>query len=131
MCKCYTVLFIFMPSNRKRIGFLPSEEVHHLIEKICIENNCSQSKVTGILVEEALRIRGDLDPNINNYKKTIGNTTSSDNFNNFDIKNNLNKDFTYSYKNNKNFNDELEMIKEYIDFKFFKKVMIQNNEILN
>jgi len=120
-----------MPSNRKRIGFLPSEEVHHLIEKICIENNCSQSKVTGILVEEALRIRGDLDPNINNYKKTIGNTTSSDNFNNFDIKNNLNKDITYSYKNNKNFNDELEMIKEYIDFKFFKKVMIQNNEILN
>ena len=58
MCKCYTVLFIFMPSNRKRIGFLPSEEVHHLIEKICIENNCSQSKVTGILVEEALRARG-------------------------------------------------------------------------
>ena len=47
-----------MPSQRKRIGFLPSEEVHEIIEKLCIANEFSQSKVTGLLVEEALRSRG-------------------------------------------------------------------------
>ena len=47
-----------MPSQRKRIGFLPSEEVHEIIEKLCIDNEFSQSKVTGLLVEEALRSRG-------------------------------------------------------------------------
>ena len=47
-----------MPSNRKRIGYLPSEEVHNIIEDICKNNRFSQSKVTGILVEEALRSRG-------------------------------------------------------------------------
>ena len=47
-----------MPSPRKRIGFLPSEEVHKIIEKLCTSNKFSQSKVTGLLVEEALRSRG-------------------------------------------------------------------------
>ena len=47
-----------MPSQRKRIGFLPSKEVHEIIEKLCTANEFSQSKVTGLLVEEALRSRG-------------------------------------------------------------------------
>ena len=47
-----------MPSPRKRIGFLPSEEVHEIIEKLCTAYEFSQSKVTGLLVEEALRSRG-------------------------------------------------------------------------
>jgi len=47
-----------MPSPRKRIGYLPSEEVHDIIEKLCTANEFSQSKVTGLLVEEALRSRG-------------------------------------------------------------------------
>ena len=47
-----------MPSQRKRIGFLPSEEVHEIIDKLCKANKFSQSKVTGLLVEEALRSRG-------------------------------------------------------------------------
>ena len=49
-----------MPSQRKRIGFLPSEEVHEIIDKLCRASEFSQSKVTGILVEEALRSRGAL-----------------------------------------------------------------------
>ena len=64
-----------MPSPRKRIGFLPSEEVHEIIEKLCIANEFSQSKVTGLLVEEALRSRGVLnefcDPNSINKKDFI------------------------------------------------------------
>ena len=47
-----------MPSQRKRIGYLPSEEVHEIIDKLCRANEFSQSKVTGLLVEEALRSRG-------------------------------------------------------------------------
>ena len=37
---------------------MPSEEVHEIIEKLCTANKFSQSKVTGLLVEEALRSRG-------------------------------------------------------------------------
>ena len=47
-----------MPTHRKRIGFLPKAEVQNIIEKICYHNKLSQSKVTGILVEEALSFRG-------------------------------------------------------------------------
>ena len=56
MCKCYT-FFVFMPSQRKRIGFLPTAEVQEIINKICASENISQSKVTGILVKEALSAR--------------------------------------------------------------------------
>ena len=57
-----------MPSPRKRIGFLPSEEVHEIIEKLCTANEFSQSKVTGLLVEEALRSRGVLNESIGQNK---------------------------------------------------------------
>ena len=57
-----------MPSQRKRIGFLPSLEVQNIIDKICNHNKLSQSKVTGILVEEALRTRGVLNRPKHPYK---------------------------------------------------------------
>ena len=46
-----------MPSQRKRIGFLPTAEVQEIINRICASENISQSKVTGILVKEALKAR--------------------------------------------------------------------------
>ena len=49
--------FVFMPSQRKRIGFLPTAEVQEIINKICASENISQSKVTGILVKEAIKAR--------------------------------------------------------------------------
>ena len=55
-----------MPSQRKRIGFLPREEVQKIIDQICEHNKLSQSKVTGILVEEALSYRGVLKNSMNN-----------------------------------------------------------------
>ena len=57
-----------MPSPRKRIGFLPSEEVHEIIEKLCTVNEFSQSKVTGLLVEEAFRSRGVLNNSYGQYQ---------------------------------------------------------------
>jgi len=47
-----------MPTKKKRVGFIPRENVMKMIEKLSIENNISNSKVISILVEEALSNRG-------------------------------------------------------------------------
>jgi len=47
-----------MPSIRKRIGYLPSQHIQEIITKIAKREKLSQSKVVGILVEEALISRG-------------------------------------------------------------------------
>ena len=130
MCKCDTKFFLIMPSPRKRIGFLPSKEVHEIIEKLCTANEFSQSKVTGLLVEEALRSRGVLNESFgqNNIKKkdlinfSFDQETISEN----------NKSPLYldDYKVNKKvLSDDIKMIHEFIEFKFFKKVMKQNDNL--
>ena len=47
-----------MPTKKKRVGFIPREDVMRVIEKLSLENNLSNSKIISILVEEALSIRG-------------------------------------------------------------------------
>ena len=47
-----------MPTKKKRVGFIPREDVMKIIDKLSTENNLSNSKIIGILVEEALSIRG-------------------------------------------------------------------------
>ena len=47
-----------MPTKKKRVGFIPRDEVMRIIDKLSIENNLSNSKIIGILVEEALAVRG-------------------------------------------------------------------------
>ncbi len=131
MRKCDTRLFFIMPSQRKRIGFLPSEEVHEIIEKLCTTNEFSQSKVTGLLVEEALRSRGVLSDSLNknisdkqNYiNYSFGQEPISKN-NNLPGKGN---DYTV---NKKEFSDNIKMMHEFIEFKYFKEVMKQNNNII-
>ena len=134
-----------MPSPRKRIGFLPSEEVHEIIEKLCTANEFSQSKVTGLLVEEALRSRGVLNESIGQNKIKKGNLI---NFS-FDQNKNKKKDFiNFSFdqeifsENNKSplnvddyevnkkvLSDDIKMMHEFIEFKCFKKIMKRNNNI--
>ena len=116
-----------MPSPRKRIGFLPSEKVHEIIEKLCTANEFSQSKVTGLLVEEALRSRGVLN-------ETYGkNQNDGSNFINFSFDNE-----TFSQNNRSPLNvdeyvinkkvlsDDIKMMHEFIEFKYFKEVMKRN-----
>ena len=122
-----------MPSPSKRIGFLPSEEVHEIIEKLCIANEFSQSKITGLLVEEALRSRGVLNEsygqNQNHNDKrdfinySFDHQTFSDN-----NKSPLNVD-EYAV-NKKVLSDDIKMMHEFIEFKYFKKVMKRNNNII-
>ena len=129
MCKCDTNFYLIMPSPRKRIGFLPSEEVHEIIEKLCTASEFSQSKVTGLLVEEALRSRGVLNETF------ISNSNIKKDFINFSfVQETFSKnkspasgeDFTI---NNKVLSDDIKMIHEFIEFKFFKKVMKHNNNL--
>ena len=120
-----------MPSPRKRIGFLPSEEVHEIIEKLCIANEFSQSKVTGILVEEALRSRGVLNrsygQNQNDKVDFINFSFDQETFSE-NNKSSLNVDeFAV---NKKALSDDIKMMHEFIEFKFFKKVMKRNNNII-
>tara|TARA_B100001248_G_scaffold255656_1_gene235673 strand:+ start:496 stop:861 length:366 start_codon:yes stop_codon:yes gene_type:complete len=119
-----------MPSQRKRIGFLPSQEVHNVIEKLCKDNNFSQSKVTGLLVEEALRSRGVLNDSFK-LKKNENAHYINDSFKQeLSSKNSKSKDNNDIYKVNKNvFSDDIKMMHEYIEFKYFKKVMKHNDNI--
>ena len=137
-----------MPSPRKRIGFLPSEEVHKIIEKLCTAHEFSQSKVTGILVEEALRSRGVLNESF--YQDN----PIEDDFINFSFgqekfsKNNKDYfiNFSFDYEifsenkkspnnvdkyavNKKVLSDDIKMMHEFIEFKYFKKIMKRNNII--
>ena len=59
-----------MPTKKKRVGFIPREDVMEIIDKLSIENNLSNSKIISILVEEALSIRG-------MFNKRIGKATQS------------------------------------------------------
>ena len=106
-----------MPTSRKRIGFLPTAEVQGIIDKISAESNLSQSKVTGILVEEALKARNlykandvrelkEKDLNYECNQSKIYNSAESVN-----NKNNLAEDKEYL------------LIKEYLNFKNFKKIL--------
>ena len=119
-----------MPSPRKRIGFLPSEEVHEIIEKLCTANEFSQSKVTGLLVEEALRSRGVLSESYehNNKRDFINFSFDQETFSE-NNKSPINVD-EYAV-NKKVLTDDIKMMHEFIEFKYFKKVMKQNNNIFD
>jgi len=119
-----------MPSQRKRIGFLPSEEVHEIIEKLCAANEFSQSKVTGLLVEEALRSRGVLNESFgqnNSDKMDLKDFSLNPDILSEKNKSPLNVD-EYAV-NKKALSADIKMIHEFIKFKYFKKIMKRNINI--
>ena len=130
MCKCHTNFVLIMPSPRKRIGFLPSEEVHEIIEKLCTANEFSQSKVTGLLVEEALRSRGVLNEsygqNQNVKREFINFSFDHEPFSENNKSPEQGDDYTV---NKKVLSDNIKMMHEFIEFKYFKNVMNKNNNI--
>ena len=76
-----------MPTKKKRVGFIPREEVMKIIDKLSIENNISNSKIISILLEEALSTRGifnkkngkatqSYQQNIDNFQNLFGNSHS-------------------------------------------------------
>jgi len=69
-----------MPTKKKRVGFIPREDVMKIIDRLSIENNLSNSKIISILVEEALSIRGI-------FNKKDGKAIESYQLNNNNLKN--------------------------------------------
>ena len=120
-----------MPSPRKRIGFLPSKEVHEIIEKLCTTNEFSQSKVTGLLVEEALRSRGVLNESYGqNQKNNKDFLNFSFDHETFSQNNRSTLNVDEYVINKKVLSDDIKMMHEFIEFKYFKKVMKRNKNII-
>ena len=115
-----------MPSQRKRIAFLPRLEVQIIINQICKNNKLSQSKVTGILVEEALAFRGALSGSHNIKSNDINSSyVKSLIINNENISENYDLNILENYRK-----DEVQMINDFIEFKLFKKIMYKNKKQL-
>ena len=131
-----------MPTKKKRVGFIPREDVMRIIDKLSIENNLSNSKIISILVEEALSIRGIF--NKKNGKATQSYQLNEDNPQNlFDnssdfldkatlsIDNNLGKHLIpskSSHINEENQEDfDLETYKKFLSFLKFQEMMHKYN----
>ena len=109
-----------MPSPRKRIGFLPSAEVQKIIDEICLKEKLSQSKVTGILVEEALNSRYlNINKNIDVRRK--GGLSSK-----FD-KENLEEVIEKIIINNSQ--RESNIFRNFLEYKSFKRMLSENNHL--
>ncbi|WP_269612636.1 hypothetical protein [Prochlorococcus marinus] len=124
-----------MPSTRKRIGYLPSINAQETITKIANKEKLSQSKVVGILVEEALIAREGIDLKNSNElirEKLYSRENNADNstFSHNDLDELISdkgityntKKYNYTKKVNsseprENFNEELfEQFKQFIVF---------------
>ncbi len=118
-----------MPTKKKRVGFIPREDVMRIIDKLSIENNLSNSKIISILVEEALTIRGIFNKNdgkastsfnlYENYSQNSSDNSAdfldkSEPSINFKLLNHLNP------SNSSHFN---EVKKETFDLKTYKKFL--------
>ena len=110
---------------------MPSEEVHEIIEKLCTANEFSQSKVTGLLVEEALRSRGVLSKTYGKNKHDGGDFINlSFNHETFSGNNKSTLNVDEYEVNKKVLSENIKMMHEFIEFKYFKKVMKRNNNIV-
>ena len=92
-----------MPTKKKRVGFIPREDVMRIIEKLSTENNLSNSKIISILVEEALSVRGI-------FNKKNGNVTQS---------------FLLNERNQEAF--DLQTYKKFLSFLKFQEMMDKYN----
>ena len=131
-----------MPTKKKRIGFIPREDVMRIIDKLSIENNLSNSKIISILVEEALSVRGifnkkngkatQLFQNSNNNSKPFSdNSTSFIDNEEFSIDTKLGNHFssgksTHLNKPNQEAFD-LQTYKKFLSFLKFQEMMEKYN----
>ena len=87
----------------------------------------SQSKVTGILVEEALRSRGVLNTSIKELSfKFCSNNGDALSIPNKTFNNEIPMAEDNNHLDDESLNDEVQMINDYIEFKFFKNIMNRN-----
>ena len=131
-----------MPTKKKRVGFIPRDDVMRIIDKLSIENNLSNSKIISILVEEALSIRGIFNKKngkaIESYLMNNGNNKSLfDNSVNFidnakhSIDNNSGNNLIPSKSSHLNDENQeafdLQTYKKFLSFLKFKEMMEKDN----
>ena len=131
-----------MPTKKKRVGFIPREDVLRIIEKLSTENNLSNSKIISILVEEALSNRGIFNKNNgkvaqsyqlnkDNPQNLFGNSGDFLDKSKLSIDNNLGKHFLPSESTHlKEENEEvfdLQTYKKFLSFLKFQEMMDKYN----
>ena len=117
-----------MPTKKKRIGFIPREDVMKIIDKLSIENNLSNSKIISILVEEALSLRGIF--NKKNGKLTQSYKSNDDN-SKLSIDTNLGNHFILSKSTHLNEENQeafdLQTYKKFLSFLKFQEMIDKYN----
>ena len=131
-----------MPTKKKRVGFIPRDDVMRIIDNLSIENNLSNSKIISILVEEALSIRGifnkkngrvteSYQQNKDNSKTLSDNSTSFIDNEEFSINTKLGNHFNSSKSTHLNkLNQEafdLQTYKKFLLFLKFQEMMDKYN----
>ena len=131
-----------MPTKKKRVGFIPREEVMIIINKLSIENNLSNSKIISILVEEALSIRGIFNKkngkvtqsyqlNYDNSKTLFDNSSDFKDNAKISIETNLGNHFIPSKSNHLNEENQeafdLQTYKKFLSFLKFQEMMDKYN----
>jgi len=112
-----------MPTKKRRIGFIPRNEVLKVINHISEEEKFSNSKVVNILIEEALYARGLIQQiEINLFTKDF-----KDFLYNFNSMENIIYDDSFKFdkgnevfKGSKSYN---KIYKRFIQFLYFKKMI--------
>ena len=126
--------YLYMPTKKKRIGFIPREDVMSLISKMSFENNLSNSRVINILVEEALSKRGLLrlkKEKDKSIRKINRNESTESKINSEEIYNylsNRNLGITQNINNNELF--DLETYEKFLLFLEFQEMMKSYEENL-
>ena len=111
----------YMPTKKRRVGFIPRSDVLDLINKLSFESNLSISKIINILVEEALYKRGIF--NIKNGKVlNYENKIKFDNENPIKIKND-DKDIFNQINNSENQHVKATS-NEFIDKEIYEKFLM-------
>ena len=131
-----------MPTKKKRVGFIPREDVLRIIDKLSIENNLSNSKIINILVEEALSIRGIFNKkngkvtqsyqiNEDNSQNLIDNSGDFLDKANLSIDNNLGKHFIPSKSTHLNEKNQeafdMQTYKKFLSFLKFQEMVDKYN----
>ena len=130
-----------MPTKKKRVGFIPREDVMRIIDKLSIENNLSNSKIISILVEEALSLRGifnkksgkasplftDIKDLSEDLIKDSTDHTGSKKLSNYINFNSKNDSFNAAFKQNSQDSFDLQTFKKFLLFLKFQEMIDENN----
>ncbi|MDC3160443.1 hypothetical protein OA514_01105 [Prochlorococcus sp. AH-716-G04] len=111
----------YMPTKKRRVGFIPRSDVFDLINKLSFESNLSISKIINILVEEALYKRGI-------FNKKNGKVSNYDTNIKFDDENLIKIKNDDKYISNEINNSENQHVKttsnEFIDKEIYEKFLM-------